>query len=109
MKIALKNGRLVDPANGLNGSHDLFIDNGKIVALNHQPEGFRPDKEINASGLHIIPGIIDLCARLREPGEEHKATIASETAAAASGGITRMVYPPPPTPTRLSILQRWQE
>ena len=94
MKLALQNGWVVDPANDIDGRHDIFIDNGRITAMGTPPKDFVADREIDVNGLHVMPGIIDLSARLREPGEEYIATIASETVAAASGGITRMVYPP---------------
>ena len=62
------------------------------------PDGFTADETIDADGQIVCPGLIDLCARLREPGLEHKATIASETEAAASGGITTLVTPPDTDP-----------
>ena len=99
MNIAIRNGHLVDPANGINGINDIYISDGKIVAIASASDEFAPDKfsiddDIDATGQYVFPGLIDLCARLREPGEEHKATIESETRAAVSAGITRMVCPP---------------
>lgn len=94
MSIRIRKGHIVDPANGVNGVSDIFIEKKKIVAIGRAPKGFKAKQDIDASGKYIFPGIIDLCARLREPGEEHKATILSETRAAASGGITTMVCPP---------------
>ena len=100
----IRNGHLVDPANGINGINDIYISDGKIVAIasasdelpadKFAPDKFSIDDDIDASGQYVFPGLIDLCARLREPGEEHKATIESETRAAVSAGITRMVCPP---------------
>ena len=98
MKLILKGGRVIDPANQTDGIHDLYIDQGKVAAINHPPENFKPDQVLELAGLTVIPGIVDLCARAREPGEEHKATIASESAAAVSGGITSLVYPPDTNP-----------
>ena len=98
MKLILKGGRVIDPANQIDGIHDLYVDQGKIAAINHPPERFHPDQVLELAGLTVIPGIVDLCARAREPGEEHKATIASESAAAVSGGITSLVYPPDTNP-----------
>ena len=60
----------------------VAIANGEIAAVGALPDGFTADREIDATGLVVCPGFVDLCARLREPGQEHKGTIASETAAA---------------------------
>jgi dihydroorotase len=92
--ISILGGRVVDPANGIDQVTDLHIASGRILALGQAPEGFTPATTIDASGKVVCPGIIDLCANLREPGAEHKATIASETAAAVSGGITTLCCPP---------------
>jgi dihydroorotase len=96
--IVIRGGRLIDPANQRDGQHDLFIDDGRILAIDRAPEGFRPDLTIDATGNVVCPGLIDLCARLREPGLEHKADIASETYAAACSGITTLVCPPDTDP-----------
>ncbi|MCU7812162.1 MAG: dihydroorotase, partial [Candidatus Thiodiazotropha sp. (ex Notomyrtea botanica)] len=88
--ISILGGRVVDPANDIDRVTDLHIASGKILAVGESPEGFQPDRTIDATGQVVCPGIIDLCAHLREPGAEHKATIASETAAATSGGITTL-------------------
>ncbi len=96
MNTVIRDGNVVDPANDINGIHDIYIRNGKIAALvkKQVKAPFPIDHDLDASGQYVFPGLIDLCARLREPGEEHKATIESETRAAISGGITRMVCPP---------------
>ncbi len=94
MNTVIRNGKLVDPTNGINGIHDIYICDGKIAAIAEAPDKFSIDEDIDASAQYVFPGLIDLCARLREPGEEHKATIKSETRAAISAGITRMVCPP---------------
>ncbi len=94
MKRAIVNGRIIDPANNVDDIVDLYIDGSVICAIGQRPVNFEVEQEIDATDLHVIPGVIDLCARLKEPGEEHKATIASETFAAVSGGITQMVCPP---------------
>jgi dihydroorotase len=96
--ISIQNGRLVDPANGIDEPRDLHIAAGKVLATGSPPEGFQPDLRIDASGQVVCPGLVDLCARLREPGEEHKATIASESAAAAGAGITTLCCPPDTDP-----------
>ena len=94
MNLLISGGRVVDPANKIDAILDVYVHRGKIAALGEKPENFTADQRIDATGLMVFPGLLDLCARLREPGEEHKASIASETRAAASGGITRMVCPP---------------
>lgn len=98
MRILIKNGLLLDPASKLEAVKDLAVDGGRILALGEAPAGFSPQQEIDASGLIVCPGLIDLCARMREPGAEHKATIASETRAAASAGITTLCHPPDTNP-----------
>ncbi len=94
MKIRIRKGHLVDPANRINQIADIFISKNKVVAIGRAPKGFKATEEIDAKGMFVFPGLVDLRTRLREPGEEHKATIYSETRAAASGGITTMVCPP---------------
>ena len=98
MRIAIRGGRLIDPAHGLDAPLDLFVAEGRIVGVGQEPDGFVADREIDARNRIVCPGLIDLCARLREPGQEHKATIASETRAAAAGGITTLVCPPDTDP-----------
>jgi dihydroorotase len=97
-KISIRNGRLVDPANGIDAESDLHIADRRIAAVGAAPAGFRADRTLDARGLVVCPGLVDLCARLREPGLEHKATIGSETAAAAAGGITTLCCPPDTQP-----------
>jgi dihydroorotase len=79
MKIHIKNGHLIDPKNGIDSKKDLFIAAGKIIAVGESPEGFIANQIIDANNLIVIPGLVDLSARLREPGFEHKATLESET------------------------------
>lgn len=98
MRIAIRGGRLIDPAHGVDAPLDLFIAEGRIVGIGQAPDGFAADREIDARNCIICPGLIDLCARLREPGQEHKATIASETRAAAAAGVTTLVCPPDTDP-----------
>ncbi|VAX06502.1 Dihydroorotase [hydrothermal vent metagenome] len=97
-KISILNGHLIDPANNIDIPTDIHIANGKILALGAAPVDFQTSQTIDASGLTICPGLVDLNARMREPGHEHKATIASETAAAAKGGITTLCCPPDTDP-----------
>ena len=95
MKLHIKNGRVIDPANGIDNVQDLFIADGRIVAA---ADGFTPDQTIDASGLVVAPGLVDLSARLREPGYEYKATLESELQAAMQGGVTTLVCPPDTDP-----------
>jgi dihydroorotase len=96
--ISILNGRVIDPANGVDRVTDLHIAQGKVLALGEAPGDFQPSLTIDASNQVVCPGLIDLCTHLREPGREHKATIASETAAAARGGITTLCCPPDTRP-----------
>ena len=98
MKLHIKNGRLVDPANGIDAVKDLFIVDGKVAAIGSAPAGFAADTTIDASGLVVAPGLVDLSARLREPGYEYKATLESEMQAAMQGGVTTLVCPPDTDP-----------
>ncbi|BDZ73804.1 dihydroorotase-like protein [Methylophaga marina] len=98
MKIRIKNGRVIDPASQFDARQDLYISHGKIVAIGEQPEGFEADKTIDATGLIVSPGLVDLSVRVREPGQEHTATILTETKAAAAGGVTTICVPPDTAP-----------
>ena len=98
MKLHIKNGRLIDPANGIDQVTDLFIADGKVAAIGNAPDGFTPDTSIDATGLVVAPGLVDLSARLREPGYEYKATLESEMQAAIQGGVTTLVCPPDTDP-----------
>ena len=98
MKLVIRNGRVVDPKNGVDAMTDVSIDAGKVLAVGPIPAGFHADREIEASGLVVSPGLVDLSARLREPGFEYKATLESEMAAAVAGGITSLVCLPDTDP-----------
>jgi dihydroorotase len=98
MKIHIKNGRLIDPRNGVDGQHDVFIAAGKVVAVGAAPSGFSPNRVIDAAGLIVCPGLVDLAARLREPGFEYMATLESEMTAAVAGGVTSLACPPDTDP-----------
>jgi dihydroorotase len=98
MGTVIRGGRIIDPANNLDKTTDLYIDNGRISAIGTTPQSFREDEVIDAKGQIVCPGLVDLQARLREPGEKHKGSIASETAAAAAGGITTLCCPPDTKP-----------
>ena len=98
MRLRIRNGRIIDPANKLDEIVDVCVADGKIVSLVNLTTEFTADQEIDASDKLVCPGLVDLCARLREPGQEHKATIASETRAAISSGITSICCPPDTQP-----------
>jgi dihydroorotase len=98
MKLHIKNGHLIDPANQIDGLNDLYIEDGKVAAVGRTPAGFVAERVIDATGLIVAPGLVDLSARLREPGYEYKATLESELAAALQGGVTSLVCPPDTDP-----------
>jgi dihydroorotase len=98
MKIQIKNGHLIDPKNGIDAVMDVFIAAGKIVAIGSAPNNFQANRVIDAEGLVVCPGLVDLSARLREPGYEYKATLESEMDAAVAGGITSLACPPDTDP-----------
>src|SRR3989442_332402 len=98
MTVHIKNGRVIDPKNRVDAKQDVFISAGKIVALAAAPAGFRAERTIAADNLVVCPGLIDLSARLREPGFEYKATLASEMQAAVAGGVTSLACPPDTDP-----------
>src|SRR5258708_2326813 len=98
MTAHIKNGRVIDPRNRVDAKQDVFMADGKIAALGKAPAGFRAERAIAADGLVVCPGLIDLSARLREPGFEYKATLASEMQAAVAGGITSLACPPDTDP-----------
>ncbi|PPC82561.1 MAG: dihydroorotase [Methylotenera sp.] len=98
MKIHIKNGQVIDPKNNINAKLDVFIAAGKILSVGGMPEGFVATKTIDASNLTVCPGLVDLSARLREPGDEYKARLASELQAAVAGGVTSLACPPDTDP-----------
>ena len=98
MKLLIKNGRVIDPASGLDEVCDVAIAAGRIVSLNHVAADFSPNKILDATGCIVAPGLIDLSARLREPGYEHEGMLESELAAAVAGGVTSLVCPPDTDP-----------
>ncbi|AMO37730.1 dihydroorotase [Thauera humireducens] len=98
MNILISNGRVVDPANRTDAVQNVYVAGGKIVALGSAPDGFQADRNIDASGLVVAPGFIDLAARLREPGFEYRATLESEMEAAMAGGVTSLAIPPDTDP-----------
>jgi dihydroorotase len=99
MSLVIRGGRLIDPANQIDARTDVFVDaEGFVAGVGKAPEGFRIERTIDATGLVVCPGLVDLRARPREPGLEYKATIESETRAAVAAGITTLCCPPDTDP-----------
>ncbi len=98
MKILIQNGRVIDPASGFDQTCDIALAAGRIIALGRAPREFAPNRVIDASGCLVVPGLVDLAARLREPGHEHEGMLESEMAAAVAGGVTSLVCPPDTDP-----------
>ncbi len=99
MKILIQNGRVVDPATGRDEVADVAIAAGRILSIGRVSPDFKPSQTIDASGCVVAPGLVDLSARLREPGHEHEGMLESELNAAAAGGVTSLVCPPDTDPT----------
>ena len=98
MKILIEQGRVIDPASGLEQTADVAIAAGRIVAIGAAPADFTPNRVIDAKGCIVAPGLVDLAVRLREPGHEHAGMLESEMAAAVAGGVTSLVCPPDTDP-----------
>ncbi len=98
MKILIHNGRVLDPATGLDKVCSLALAAGRIIAVDGAAADFAPNRVIDASGCLVLPGLVDLAARLREPGYEHEGMLESEMAAAVAGGVTSLVCPPDTDP-----------
>ena len=97
-RLLVSNGLILDPVTQSVKTSNVYIADGNIIAIDHEPAGFEADLSIDATGLIISPGLVDLSARLREPGLEFKADIHSEVTAAASAGITTLCCPPDTDP-----------
>ncbi len=98
MKILIQHGRVIDPASKFDNLCDVAVASGRIVSIGQTPSDFVPNKTIDATGCIVAPGLIDLSARLREPGYEHEGMLESELAAAVAGGVTSLVCPPDTDP-----------
>jgi dihydroorotase len=98
MRAHIKGGRLVDPKHGVDRPADLYIAEGRVAGIASAPRGFEADRVVDATGLVVAPGFVDLSARLREPGLEYKATLESEMLAAVAGGVTSLACPPDTDP-----------
>ncbi|MFB3052324.1 MAG: dihydroorotase [Dehalococcoidia bacterium] len=91
--LAIRGGRVIDPDNGLDAVADVLIADGRIAAVS--PDAGKEAREaVDATGLVVCPGFVDIHTHLREPGFEHKETIASGTMAAARGGFTTVCAMP---------------
>ncbi len=98
MKLLIKGGRVIDPASQRDEIADVAIAAGRIIAINHIPADFAPNRMVDATGCVVAPGLVDLAVRLREPGHEHEGMLTSEMAAAVAGGVTSLVCPPDTEP-----------
>lgn len=98
MKILIQGGRLIDPASQTNTVADIAIAAGRVIGIGKLPADFHPNRTIDATGCLVLPGLVDLCVRLREPGQEHAGMLESEMAAAVAGGVTSLVCPPDTDP-----------
>jgi dihydroorotase len=98
MKILIKNGRVIDPARNYDEIGDVALAAGRVIGICQIPDGFAPNRVIDATGCIVAPGLVDLAARLREPGHEHEGMLESEMAAAVAGGVTSLVCPPDTDP-----------
>lgn len=94
MTVSIMGARLIDPVSGLDQLTDLHLENGKVLAIGAAPAAFKAAQHIDAHGLIAAPGLVDLNVSLREPGYSRKGTIATETRAAAAGGVTSLCCPP---------------
>jgi len=98
MKKLLKGGRLIDPANGLDGDYDLLIDGDRVAAVGRDLPADGATVVTIPAGYLVCPGFIDMHVHLREPGQEHKETVATGTASAVAGGFTAVACMPNTTP-----------
>ncbi|MGD0889373.1 MAG: dihydroorotase [Acidobacteriaceae bacterium] len=113
-EMLILNGRLVDPASGTDAPRDVLVRDGRIAAI-EVPGGLASvanslpvEDQIDATGMVVAPGLIDIHVHLREPGQTHKETIATGTAAAAAGGFTTVVAMPNTIPVNDSVKSlRW--
>lgn len=96
--IHIAQGRIINPASQMDQVGDIYISDDQIVSMTEQPDGFVAASIIDASNQIVCPGFVDLSARLREPGASQKATIKSETQAAAAAGVTSLCIPPDTNP-----------
>ncbi len=111
MNLTLKGGRVLDPASGHDGIADVHVTDRHVVAIGDAPPGFLADETFDAGGLVVAPGLIDMQARLREPGEDHTGSMETELTAAVRGGVTTVcvppdTYPPIDTPAMANMIRQ---
>ncbi len=111
VSLAILGGAVIDPSQDLEAQRDVLIENGRIVELAETGKlRGKARASIDAKGLIVAPGFIDPHVHLREPGQAHKETIASGTAAAAAGGFTSVCAMPNTTPVNdLPAITRWMQ
>jgi dihydroorotase len=98
MKLLIQGGRVINPATQFDAVADVAVAAGRIVAIGQAPADFDPQRVIDARGLVVAPGLVDLSVRLGEPGNEHARMLESELAASVAGGVTSVVCPPDTDP-----------
>ncbi|MBP7493792.1 MAG: dihydroorotase, partial [Rhodoferax sp.] len=96
--ILIKGGRVIDPASGFDEITDVALADGLLAAIKNIASDFQVEHTIDASGCLVLPGLVDLAMRLREPGHEHEGMLESEMTAAVAGGVTSLVCPPDTDP-----------
>ena len=97
-RVLIQGGRVIDPASGLDAKADVALGNGAVVAIKNIPADFQADVTVQAEGCLVLPGLVDLAVRLREPGNEHARMLESEMSAAMAGGVTSLVCQPDTDP-----------
>ena len=98
MRVLIEGGRVIDPASGRDEAADIAVADERVLSIGRRPDGFEPELRLDAQGCIVMPGLVDLNARLREPGLEHEGMLESELKAAAAGGVTSLVCPPDTDP-----------
>ena len=97
-QLLIRGGRVIDPASGFDQTADVAVAEGRVAAIGVQAQAAPGARVIDASGCIVVPGLVDLAVRLREPGHEHARMLESEMAAAVAGGVTSLVCPPDTDP-----------
>ena len=99
MRVLIKNGRVIDPKSGFDAVTNIYIDNGVIEEIGDCADYDDTDiEQLDASGLTVAPGLVDMHCHLREPGQEYKEDIASGTESAVMGGFTSVACMPNTVP-----------
>jgi len=99
MRILIINGHVIDPVAGMDGKFDILVEDGRIAGITPPGKaGSKADHVMDAGGMHVLPGLVDLHVHLREPGFTHKETIKTGTEAAVRGGFTSVCAMPNTSP-----------